>query len=183
MVGDPLRLRQILVNLLDNAIKFTERGEVVLGLDADRPDAGATRLRITVRDSGIGIPAAQRSRIFQHFTQADSSTTRKHGGTGLGLAICRQLVELMQGRIGVESEEGRGTTCTVDVALQIAPPEIEPPAELHLVLMDCMMPGVDLRGHGRDSKATAGATPHTGRRHDGERHAGRPRPLPPGRHG
>jgi CheY-like chemotaxis protein len=128
VLGDPLRLRQILVSLVANAIKLTERYEVVLVLDAARPEGDAIRLRISVRDSGTGIPGAQPSRSFQHFTQADSFSTRKHGGTDLCLAICRQLVELVEGRIGVEREEGRGSTLTVEVAL---------------VLMDCMMPGVD----------------------------------------
>jgi signal transduction histidine kinase len=93
VLGDPLRLRQILVNLVANAIKFTERYEVVLVLDAARPEGDAIRVRISVRDSGTGIPGAQRSRSFQHFTQAESFSTRKHGVTGLCLAICRQLVE------------------------------------------------------------------------------------------
>jgi two-component system, sensor histidine kinase and response regulator len=99
LLGDPLRLRQILVNLVDNVVEFTERGEVVLRVAAAAPRDRHIPLRLSVRDSGSGIPEAQRSLIFQHFTQADSSTTRNHGGTGLGLAICRQLVELMRDRI------------------------------------------------------------------------------------
>jgi two-component system sensor histidine kinase/response regulator len=94
--------------LVDNAVKFTERGEVVLRVAAPAPRDGHIPLRLSVRDSGSGIPEAQRSLIFQHFTPADSSTTRKHGGTGPGLAICRQLVELMRGRrIELENELGR----------------------------------------------------------------------------
>jgi len=120
LVGDPVRMRQVLVNLVDNAIKFTDRGEVVVRVEA-RPTAPDTvRLRLAVRDTGIGIPAAQRSRIFQHFMQADSSTTRKHGGTGLGLAICSQLVALMGGRIEAESEEGHGSLFTVDLRFLLA---------------------------------------------------------------
>jgi len=106
---------QVLTNLVDNAVKSTERGEALVRVQAEPVTPDAVRLRLAVRDSGIGIPAAQRSRIFQHFTQADSSTTRKHGGTGLGLAICSQLVTLMGGRIEVESEEGHGTLFTVEL--------------------------------------------------------------------
>ncbi len=121
LVGDPVRMRQVLVNLVDNAIKFTDRGEVVVGVEARPTAPDAVHLRLAVRDTGIGIPAAQRSRIFQHFTQADSSTTRKHGGTGLGLAICSQLVALMGGGIEVESEEGHGSLFTVDLRFLLAP--------------------------------------------------------------
>lgn len=86
VLGDPLRLRQVLVNLVDNAIKLTQKGEVVLRLEAGTPVADALPLRIRVRAGGIGLPAAQRSMSFQHFTRADGSTARKHGGTGPGLA-------------------------------------------------------------------------------------------------
>jgi two-component system, sensor histidine kinase and response regulator len=110
LVGDPLRLRQILVNLLGNAIKFTEHGEVVLTVENDTDANGLVALRFSVRDTGIGIPEDQIDSVFQSFTQADSSTTRRFGGSGLGLAIARRLVELMNGRIWVESEAGRGST-------------------------------------------------------------------------
>jgi CheY-like chemotaxis protein len=113
--GDPVRVRQVLLNLLSNAVKFTETGEVVLRALSEPRDAAsderAPRLvRFEVTDTGVGIDAAQRSLIFESFTQADSSTTRSYGGTGLGLAISKQLVELMGGQIGVESEVGRGST-------------------------------------------------------------------------
>src|SRR5262249_50052872 len=129
LLGDPGRLRQVMLNLCGNALKFTERGEVVIRIDhVDANDAATTdglvprkrlqrtddadtlMLRCTVRDTGIGIPADKRSVIFDAFTQADSSTTRRYGGTGLGLAISRRLATLMGGSIGVDSEVGRGST-------------------------------------------------------------------------
>jgi len=107
--GDPLRLGQVLSNLCSNAVKFTEHGEIVLSVRAtDRLD-NKSRLRFEVRDTGIGLDPEQRGRLFQSFSQADSSTTRKYGGTGLGLAICKRLVELMGGEIGVESTPGEGS--------------------------------------------------------------------------
>jgi len=107
--GDPVRLRQIVLNLLGNAIKFTERGEVVLRVAPAEPPAAAGFLRIEVQDSGIGIAPEHQAHLFQRFSQADSSTTRRFGGTGLGLAICRRLVELMHGEIGIVSAPGEGS--------------------------------------------------------------------------
>ena len=110
LVGDPTRLRQVLLNLLGNAIKFTERGEVVLRVQRE-PGAGEqSLLRFSVSDTGIGIPSDKLGAIFERFTQVDSSTTRRYGGTGLGLTISRRLIELMGGRIWVESRVGHGTT-------------------------------------------------------------------------
>ena len=113
--GDALRVRQVLTNLVSNAFKFTEKGEVLLKAEAvdrtgDASGPGEVLLRISVRDTGIGISADQQARLFQSFTQADSSTTRKYGGTGLGLVISRRLARLMGGDLAVESTPGKGTT-------------------------------------------------------------------------
>jgi len=121
IVGDPMRLRQILVNLAGNAIKFTKNGEIVISVEAAEKKNGQAVLHFRVSDTGIGIPKEKQEKIFKSFTQADSSTTRQYGGTGLGLTISRQLVEMMGGKIWVESEEGKGSvfhftihTCTVE---------------------------------------------------------------------
>ncbi|MGD0074894.1 MAG: response regulator [Candidatus Binataceae bacterium] len=110
LIGDPLRLSQILVNLLGNAIKFTKTGEVVLTVEREPDSAGSVGLRFSVSDTGIGIPTDKLQSIFASFTQADSSTTRRYGGSGLGLAIAQGLVALMDGKIWVESEVGKGST-------------------------------------------------------------------------
>jgi len=127
--GDPGRLRQSLANLLSNAVKFTERGEVRLRASADPAEAGLRRVRFEVQDTGIGIPSEAASRLFQPFSQADVSTTRRYGGTGLGLAITRSLVEAMGGRIELESEPGRGATFRFSVALALADAALESVAE------------------------------------------------------
>ena len=108
--GDPVRLRQVVVNLVGNAIKFTERGEVVLNVEREALEGEECILHVTLRDTGIGIPAEKLKAIFSPFTQADTSTTRRYGGTGLGLTISARLVEMMGGKIWVESEVGKGTT-------------------------------------------------------------------------
>ncbi|MBL9190167.1 MAG: PAS domain S-box protein [Opitutaceae bacterium] len=115
--GDPTRLRQVLVNLLGNAVKFTERGEVVLSVRAAPHGDGRTEIAFAVRDTGIGIPPEGLSRLFQSFSQVDSATTRRFGGTGLGLAISKRLVELMGGNMGVESAVGRGSTFRFDIVV------------------------------------------------------------------
>ena len=110
LVGDPLRLGQILINLGNNAVKFTETGEIVVGIEKVGEDENGVELHFWVKDSGIGMTPEQCGKMFQSFSQADASTTRKYGGTGLGLAISKNLVELMQGRIWVESEAGKGSS-------------------------------------------------------------------------
>lgn len=111
VVGDPLRIGQLLVNLTSNAIKFTpNHGQVIIGAKVDEQLPGAMLLHVSVRDTGIGISREQQARLFQSFSQADDSTTRRFGGTGLGLSICQRLVDMMGGRIWVESELGRGST-------------------------------------------------------------------------
>ncbi len=128
--GDPMRLRQVLLNLLGNAVKFTQQGEVALRVSA-RPAGGQgerqVRLHFEVGDTGIGMDGAALEHVFEAFTQADRSTTRKFGGTGLGLAICKQLVELMQGRIHADSQPGEGSTFRFDVLCGQA----DASAELH----------------------------------------------------
>jgi len=118
--GDPVRLRQIVDNLASNAIKFTAHGEVRVLVDGTQKDAATFSLRVTVSDTGIGIPAEMHDRIFQQFTQADSSTTRRYGGTGLGLAICRQLAALIGGRISLESSRGEGSRFCLEIDLPVA---------------------------------------------------------------
>ncbi|HYD98332.1 MAG TPA: ATP-binding protein [Alphaproteobacteria bacterium] len=117
--GDPTRLRQVLSNLVSNAVKFTEAGEVLVAADA-LPEGTGWRLRLTVRDTGIGIPAELQPRLFLPFVQADGSTTRRYGGTGLGLSISRLLVEAMGGTIAIESAAGRGSAFTVDIPVGAA---------------------------------------------------------------
>src|SRR3546814_286803 len=108
--GDQVRLRQVLGNLVSNAVKFTERGSITINVARTGETAAQHQLRFEVRDTSIGIAQEAQGRLFQAFSQADTSTTRLYGGTGLGLAISKRIVELMSGRIGVESEPGRGAT-------------------------------------------------------------------------
>jgi len=132
VVGDVLRIRQVLLNLISNAIKFTEKGSVTVRVEVLGYDAGLVRLRFSVIDTGIGIPKEKHDRIFQSFVQADGGTTRRYGGTGLGTTISRQLVELMGGKISIESEVGKGSVFSFVVDLEVCPetPKQEELAEL-----------------------------------------------------
>jgi two-component system sensor histidine kinase/response regulator len=129
VVGDPARIRQVLVNLVGNSIKFTERGEIEIKVQTEAQSAEGAVLRVSVRDTGIGIPVEKQKKIFEAFSQADSSTTRKYGGTGLGLTIVGQLVGLMGGKLWVESEAGKGSTFyfTVQVGSGVAALPTESP--------------------------------------------------------
>ncbi len=124
--GDDTRLRQVFVNLLSNAVKFTAHGQVVLAIDCVGREEGRQRLRFAVQDSGIGIPEDRMDRLFKSFSQVDASTTRQYGGTGLGLAICKRIVELMGGRIWVESGAGQGSTFLFEIELASAEEAAKP---------------------------------------------------------
>jgi len=119
VIGDPGRIRQVLTNLVSNAVKFTETGHVIIRVGCETKPEGPALFHFSVEDTGIGIPEAKLEYIFEKFTQADASTTRRYGGTGLGLAISRQLVECMGGTIGVASREGQGSTFRFSLPLTI----------------------------------------------------------------
>jgi signal transduction histidine kinase/CheY-like chemotaxis protein len=134
-IGDAARIRQVLINLIGNAIKFTPAGQIVTRVECDPVENGATLVRVSVEDTGGGIPKDKLGLLFQHFSQVDNSSTRQYGGTGLGLAISKELIELMGGLIGVESRPGEGSTFWFRLPLALDP---RPPAEL--------APRIDLRG-------------------------------------
>jgi len=120
LVGDAVRVRQVLTNLLGNAVKFTERGGIEVSVACPERTEAEASLRVEVKDSGIGIPPEKRQLIFEKFTQADGSMTRRYGGTGLGLSIVKQLVDLMDGTVEVESQLGQGSTFVVTFRLPVA---------------------------------------------------------------
>ncbi|HEY4235382.1 MAG TPA: response regulator [Lacipirellulaceae bacterium] len=128
LIGDPLRVRQVLMNLIGNAIKFTDRGEIEVKVDSERVDDQQVRLHFSVRDTGMGISPEQQRRIFEAFTQADGSSTRRFGGTGLGLAISTRLVTLMSGHIWVESEPGKGSTFHFTALFRLCGKKLAKPA-------------------------------------------------------
>ncbi len=141
LVGDPARIGQVLSNLISNAIKFTASGHVLVDVDVSATAAQQCCLRVNVTDTGIGLAADKLDSIFEGFTQADASTTRKYGGTGLGLTICKQLVDMMGGRIGASGELGVGSTFWFELDLALVPAfhaahEADPLAGLRLILMD-----------------------------------------------
>ena len=120
IIGDSLRLRQVITNLVSNAIKFTQHGEIFIGVRLLNVDGNKASLGFEVRDTGIGIPSDKLGRLFKSFSQVDSSTTRKYGGTGLGLVICEKLIALMQGSISVESEAGKGTRFSFNIIVDLS---------------------------------------------------------------
>ncbi|MDH4066110.1 MAG: ATP-binding protein, partial [Acidobacteriota bacterium] len=129
LIGDPLRFRQVVMNLVGNAIKFTEHGSVRVEMRVEHRDDARTRLHVTVSDTGIGIEEDRQAVIFEAFRQADHSTARRFGGSGLGLAICASLVRLMRGRIWVESQPGRGSAFHVTIDFDLAPSPAQPAAQ------------------------------------------------------
>ena len=133
VAGDPGRLRQILLNLLGNAVKFTERGEVALEVELAEPPEGSALLHFAVRDTGIGIAPEQQAHVFESFTQADTSTTRKYGGTGLGLAICWKMVRIMGGQMWVDSVPGEGSTFHFTLRLGLAQAAARRPATIESI--------------------------------------------------
>ncbi|MEN8762665.1 MAG: response regulator [Thiogranum sp.] len=155
MVGDATRLRQVLTNLIGNAIKFTETGEVLISVQSLEETATAVRVRFAIKDTGIGLEPSQVEHIFDSFSQADGSTTRKYGGTGLGLAISRQLVGLMGGQLGVESVAGQGSTFSFELELekQQTPRSMSParPAndfsKLHVLVVDDNATNLEILSH------------------------------------
>jgi CheY-like chemotaxis protein len=141
--GDPGRVRQVLVNLLGNAVKFTGQGEVAIRVRLEAEDERKATLRFTVSDTGIGFPQDRAFALFEPFVQGDGSVTRRYGGTGLGLAISKQLVEMMDGRIGVESEEGKGSTFWFTAVFEKQPRPSAPEADAQPSLRDAKVLVVD----------------------------------------
>jgi hypothetical protein len=148
LVGDPLRLRQILISLIGNAIKFTEHGEVLARVAVASRTAETVLLRCSVTDTGIGMSREYQKHIFEPFSQADASTTRRDGGTGLGLAIASTLARLMGGRLDVDSEPGRGSTFVFTAEFRLASEAAEPtPLEIAFLVQLRDLPVLVVDGH------------------------------------
>ena len=152
--GDPTRLRQVLLNLISNALKFTSVGGVVVRATPESRDGETAVVRFTVTDSGIGIPAERVDRLFKSFSQVDASTTRRYGGTGLGLAICKSIVEIMGGQIGVSSEPGSGSTFWFTVAMLVSPDQNVADESVDRRLQDAR---VLVLSHSAEEQAAVGA--------------------------
>ncbi len=148
LVGDPTRIRQVLINLVGNALKFTTTGQILVRVGVDKHSAESVNLHFQVRDTGVGIPHDKLEAIFEPFVQADGSTTRRYGGTGLGLAICRQLVELMNGRIWVESTPGAGSAFHFVARFSLDATSAQPAASLRtgrVLVVDDNADGLDIQ--------------------------------------
>jgi PAS domain S-box-containing protein len=137
LIGDPTRLMQILINLVNNALKFTRNGSVTVEIDLAEYHADTVMLHFSVKDSGVGVPSEKQADIFDAFAQADTSTTRQYGGTGLGLSICSQLCVLMGGEIGMESEEGKGSTFWFTARFGLPEPVAEEKGDRHGIICSC----------------------------------------------
>ncbi len=161
LLGDPMRLRQVVINLVGNAIKFTERGEVVVRVERESQTDDEVTLKVAVADTGMGIPADKQAKLFQAFSQVDASTTRRHGGTGLGLAISRQLAERMGGRIWLESELGTGSTFsfTARFGLSSEPVQRRLPAEVTRL---CGLPVLAVDDNATNLRVLQGMLTHWG---------------------
>ena len=167
--GDPGRLRQILFNLIGNAIKFTETGEVVVTAFQRERNGKHILVRFNVKDTGIGISPAAQARLFEPFIQADGSTTRKYGGTGLGLAICKQLVTMMNGQIGVESKLGEGSNFWFTAQLEKQPGDAKSPRKYSHSLLDARVLVVDENATSRTNFASPDSGLEDGAGHRGNR--------------
>jgi signal transduction histidine kinase/ligand-binding sensor domain-containing protein/CheY-like chemotaxis protein len=165
LIGDPSRLRQVLINLLGNALKFTEKGSVTLRVQKETADQDSACLHFRVQDTGIGIPLEKQAHIFDAFTQVDGSIARRFGGTGLGLTISRQLVEMMGGRIWLESATGKGSTFHFTLGFHVSPPATLPLPTVKAQLKG--MQGLVVN----DNLQTGGSKPDGGRPEPGTRHS------------